>query len=320
MKTSYPVFRTSELSDGQLTALSGLFNEVFHKTKTPEQIRHQFTALYPNGDGFHCLVEEEGQLTAAFSCIPCRYMMDGQEVLMATTADAEVSKSSRIGAFGMKFMVDSILKAMKSAGIRFVHSFPNDTFYPYMKRMAGFRDIGVYDFYVLPLDVGEIRSSFRWLSAPVRGSVKLFCRTGAALASTANPHYRIEKIDDEPFRRQRFDERHHRLALGNGAEAVYSIYREEKIGPVAYIVDLTAHDPYSVYLAFLAVARAASGQVGLVAYPSLKLPYFLPFRVPRKRLPRLLHMTGKVLDDTLDSKALFDPASWKMNLSDFDTR
>lgn len=320
MRSSYPVFRTSELSDGQITALSELFSEVFHKTKTPEQIRHQFTALYPNGDGFHCLVEEEERLTAAFSCIPCRYMMDGTEVLMATTADAEVSKNSRIGAFGMKFMVDSILKSMKEAGVRFVHSFPNDTFYPYLKRMCGFRDVGIYDFYVLPLDVGEIRSCFRWLSAPVRGSVKLFCRAGAALASSAAPRYRIEKIDDEPFRRQRFDERHHRLVLGDGAEAVYSLYREEKIGTVAYIVDLTDHDPYSVYLAFLEVARATGGKAGMIAYPALKLPYFLPFRVPRRRLPRLLHMTGKVLDDTLDAGVLFDPVSWKMNLSDFDTR
>ncbi len=318
MSELFHLYRTSELSEGQLRGICDLFEETFHHQKGPERFLKQFGNTGFDGGSYHVIAEEGGRVLATFSFIPYRYLLSGKEIKCVLGSDLIVSPEINLGIGGIASMYKLAAERFKTEDFKFLFGFPNDNMYDYDKVVMRMSDICILDFYVMPVNPGIVKknlSCLQWLFYPC---VRLAFAVCKACSSAKKISFPIEKVDDGQFRRSRYDERHHFLKLSDGGDVVYTVYQEEKM-PVAYILDITPMSPKNFYDAFLRVAAAVKKEAAVVAYPANKLPFFSPIRVPRRFLPRILHMVLKKIDRNVSDEVL-DGKNWNMNLSNFDVR
>ena len=137
-------------------------------------------------------------------------------------------------------------------------------------------------------------------------------------ASKKRISFPIEKVDDEQFRKSRYNDQHHWVKIDEKTEAVYTIYQEGNT-PIAYILDFTPVSPRNFYRTFIKVASLTKKDAAIIAYPANRLPFFTPLRVPQRFLPRKLHMVIQEFDNP-KSDALANAKDWNVNLSNMDVR
>ena len=315
----FPVYRTNELSVLQKEGICKLFKDVFHHTKTLEYFDKQFGEASPQGS-YHCIYESEGKLLATFSYIPYRLAYHDKEIKVAVGVDTAVSPSAKIGEFGVYFMFQSLLKRMRQDGIEAVYGFPNDNFYGYNTHILGLKDIGILDFYVIPLNLGLVKKNLSFLT-PL---VSFFSVSGIKLLKCFSNKkaitYNISLIHDAFFEKQRYSSNHSFFALKDGSRVVYTLYKEEKLGNVAYIIDIESVSKHNFYEAFEQVAKKVKNECSMIAFPCSRMPFFSPLRVPMKYLPRKLHMVGSCFDNDIVKDDFYSLVSWKANLAIFDVR
>ena len=316
--SSLHFYRTSELSPQQIESICALFEETFHKPKTPEQFLRQFARTGFHGGSFHVLAEENGVVLATFSFIPYKYKVHGSLTKCVLGSDLIVSLKINLGIAGILNMYKLAAQTLKQDGFKFLYGFPNNNMYDYDKKIMRMKDVCVFDFYVFPVNMGKIKKAFyliQWLYYPCSILFLSFLKLFSSQKAISFPN---EKIDDEQFRKSRYDERHHLIHVDNNTEAVYTIYQEGNI-PVAYILDYTPISPRNFYKTFIKVASLTKKEAAIIAYPANRLPFFSPLRVPQRFLPRKLHMVVQEFDNP-KSDALANAKDWNVNLSNMDVR
>ena len=315
----FPVYRTNELSVLQKEGICKLFEDVFHHIKTLDYFDKQFGEASPQGS-YHCIYETEGKLLATFSYIPYRLAYHDKEVMVAVGVDTAVSPSAKIGEFGVYFMYQSLIKRMKQDGIEAVYGFPNDNFYGYNTLILGLKDIGILDFYVVPMNLGLVKKNLSFLT-PVFSLLSILgIKFLKSFSSKKEIKYDINLIHDAVFEKQRYSSNHSFLTLKDGSRVVYTLYKEEKLGDVAYIIDIESMSKHNFYEAFEQVAKKVKNNCSMIAFPCSRMPFFSPIRIPMKYLPRKLHMVGSCFDSDIVKSDFYSLASWKANLSIFDVR
>lgn len=318
MDNTLKLYRTTELSPQQIEGISALFEETFHKTKTPEQFLRQFSNTGFPGGSYHVLSEKNGVVLATFSFIPYRYKVKGSITMCVLGSDLIVSPKINLGIGGILNMYRLAIQTLKKDGFKFLYGFPNNNMYDYDKKIMRMKDVCVFDFYVLPVNLAKIKKILfliQWIYYPC---VWLFLQILSIFASKKSVCFPIEKIDDKQFRDSRYNDLHHWVRLDAKTEAVYTIYQEGKT-PIAYILDFTPVSPWSFYRTFIKVASLTKKDAAIVAYPANRLPFFTPLRVPQRFLPRKLHMVIQEFDNP-KSDALASPKDWNANLSNMDVR
>ena len=167
--SSLQLYRTTELSRQQIEGICSLFEETFHRTKTPEQFLHQFSNTGFSGGSYHVLAEENGVILATFSFIPYRYIIKGVQTKCVLGSDLIVSLKINLGIAGILNMYKLAVQTLKRDGFRFLYGFPNNNMYDYNKKIMRMKDVCVFDFYVFPVNIGKIKKAFyliQWLYYP----------------------------------------------------------------------------------------------------------------------------------------------------------
>ena len=312
------LYRTVELSAHQIEGICSLFEETFHKIKTPEQFLRQFSNTGFPGGSYHVISEDNGVVLATFSFIPYRYNVRGSLTKCVLGSDLIVSPKINLGIGGILKMYKLAVQALKKDDFQFLYGFPNDNMYDYDKKIMRMKDVCIFDFYVLPINLTKIKKWFillQWLYYPC---VWIVLHMLCLLSSKKVVSYPIEKVDDEQFRNSRYDDRHHFVKIDDNTEAVYTIYQEGDLS-VAYIVDFTPISPWSFYRTFIRVSALTKNDAAIVAYPANRLPFFTPLRVPQRFLPRKLY-TVVIEFDNPKSDSLANAKEWNINLSNTDVR
>ena len=315
---SLQLYRTTELSSQQIESMCSLFENTFHHSKTPKQFLRQFTNTGFSKGSYHILEEIDGEVVSMISFIPYRYMIKGAIKTAVLGGDSIVTAKTRLGIGCLLEMYKMAAKQLTAEGFSFLYGIPNNNLYEYDKKVVRMLEVCTLDFYVLPINLAKLKRVFtliQWLYYPC---VQLFLHFMSVLVSRKTVSFAIEKIDDEQFRNQRYDERHQRVRIDEKTDAFYSLYQEGNT-PVAYIVDITPFSQQSFYKAFIKIASLTKKEVALIAYPANRLPFFTPLRVPQRFLPRKLRV---VLQDYNDPKSDFltNPKEWNFNLSNIDVR
>lgn len=315
---TFEVKRTNELSQPEADEVCSLFNKVFNKDRTLHDFYSRFSNAGAQG-AWHVLVRDNNkQLCAENTFIPYRYCYNGKNFNLVIGVDSAVLKNSGMGPFCLFDMHEQCKSSLVENNIKMFVGFPNENAFSYQTSVIGSIHLGDLDFYVLPL-------KFSWLSTEL-GLLNPFAwliRAGIRVLSwfsTRKPfHFLIQKVDDENFRKQRYlPGIHHRIQFDEG-EVFYSLYQEEKM-MVAYILDIAPLSPRNFYKAFLHVANAVKGKADVVAYPGIfPAGFHSPLRVPKKFLPRKLHMVAHPLTD-MENDDWQDIRNWNINLSNFDVR
>lgn len=317
MPSSLNLYRTSELSPQQIEGICSLFEETFHRTKTPEQFLHQFSNTGFPGGSYHILLEKDEKIYATYSLIPYRYRVKGTVLNGVLGCDKIASPGNDLGIGCVLKMHRLAEKILAMEGFSFLYGCPNDNAFNYDSRVVRMKSVCDLDFYVLPINLAKVFKILiliQWLYYPC---IWLAMQMLKVFASSRQVSFQIEKVDDEQFRNSRYDNRHHRIQVSPKTEAVYTIYYEGKV-PVAYILDFTPVSPRGFYETFIKVASLLKKEAAIIVYPANYLPFFTPLRIPRRFLPRKLHLLIQEFDRKSD--LMSTAKDWNFNLSNFDVR
>jgi GNAT acetyltransferase-like protein len=317
MKLEYEVKKTTEFSDSDKEQFLSLFQQVYETPKAVRRFEQQFLNT-PVGYSHHALAYDDTDLVAAYTIVPQRYRIGGVETLLGLSVDTMVASSCRRDPLITARLSGMLEPQLREESMAAILGMPNDNFYEYSKRLMRFRDIGVLDFLVLPLRPGSFASILKPLNWTVPKVAPRIVGCFGWASPAGNDGAYVEKVDDDGFRRARYDHRHVWLENSGDCDVVYSLHPESG-KTVAYIVDVVPFDSRNLYRAFASVAEATRKSADIVAYcgnPS----FFSPLRVPQPILPRHLRLIGKLLDTRLDEKRFFSLHHWHVNLSNFDVR
>ena len=307
---------TKQLSTDDRLSILELFSQIFHIEKSHEHFEREFLNTC-KGYSYHCIYKKSGRILASFCIVPYEYSINGENTLLGLSVDTMVSPDADLGPFGIADMAEMTEKLAQKDGCTVLYGFPNDNFYTYNIEILNRTEIGILDFYLIPLAPGKIKKYLSVFNF-VRFFSSLFLRFCRCFASSRIISYPIEKIDSENFRKSRYSQKHHIIKFPGG-EVIYTLY-EETFGTIAYIIDITPVSAKNFYSAFLAVASEVKGRAGMIAYPSGKLPFGNLMRLPRKFLPRKLHLVAAGMSGTPLPEVYVKMQNWKINLSDFDVR
>lgn len=311
--------RTIELSDMECQNLCDLFEAVFGKKKSKLAFQKQFFDT-PLAYSFHGLMIEEGEIVGAYTAVPYRYSFFGEEMIFALAVDTMIHPKHRGGPFNVKKMAGKVYSALKEEGIPFVFGFPNDNIFEYRLKVLKWHHIGNLDYFVLPLRVGVMRPSLKWLNYLSKVGVACFMRL-PRLRKSLNAARYIVKIDGDDFKRHRYGDLYEEITLPSGGTCIIRNYVEDDGVHVTYLIDVKPFTPYFFNMAVREVYNHVKHKSDIIIYVG-KLD-FLPkglIRVPKGKEPKAVKFCGKILLPDKVNSQIYDISNWQIDLSNFDVR
>jgi len=272
------------------------------------------------GYSYHGLLRHAGEIVGSFSAIPYRYRYFGKELTFALSVGTMIAQEHRGGKDNLKKMAESVYGAMIDDGIPLIYGFPNELYYNHEKRVLGTKDIGRLDYYVLPLNIGNVIQKLKLFN--------FFSRFGSKIIigrlrkpQKVKCKFNIDKVSDETFERHRYDDSYHVIELDNGAKCTYKTYDEVHDARILYLIDVLPLNPDSFEEAIKRIYKAEAKSTDVIMYVG-KLP-FNPrnlVKAPRFMEPQKIRMTGKILIPELVDDSVFEIGNWNVNISNFDVR
>jgi hypothetical protein len=317
--------KTKDLSPEEIKQINSLFYRVFNKEKTAEKFNKQFMGTVL-GYSYHGLMIDKGSIVGAYSAIPFNYQYYGKRIVFALSVDTMIDEGHRGNPFNLRKMADLVYNALVSDGIPFVFGFPNDKVYLVRKKILAWRDIGVLEFYVLPIRIGGMIKKLAVLnmfSKIVAEALNMFVnwRDGRSLPGLTNKNiYPIEKVIDESYLRYRYDGTYEFKKIDESAYYVYKIFDEEN-AKAAYLIDVYPNNKRMMEMAVKEMYMKEKGRIDLILYVG-RLSFRVKnlIKVPARISPRRIHMSGKILIPDIVKENVFDIDNWNINLSNFDVR
>lgn len=310
--------KTNELTENEMSQICALFQEVFEKSMTLKLFEQKFTKNCL-GFSYHGLMIEEDQIVGCYSVVPFEYNYFGKKIVFAISVDTMIAKAYRGNPFNLKKMANLVYDGLKADGVPFVFGFPNDNVYLVRKKILKWQDVGQLDFYILPINIGAIKPKLAFLNIFSRIFARLI--NMFAGSKTANDrNYNIEKVNNKAFRNGRYDDSYSVNITDKDSYFVYKIYDEEGIR-TAYILDAYPLCKSSLENSIKELYTKEKNNIDLIMYVgNLDFNAKNLFIVPEKYQPKNVHMSGKILDDTMIDERIFDIDNWNVNLSNYDVR
>ncbi len=317
-ETNFVFKKTNRLSKAQQQQIMSLFARVFEKNMTPEMFQRKYLNT-SRGYSYHSLMLNEGTIAGALNAIPVRYKYFQKETTLCLSVDTMIDKCHR-GGYNLMKLTKILHEGLIKDGIPFIFGFPNELFYPIQTKILKYRDIGELDYFILPLNIGNIVGRYKFLNPFSHG----FCKLLGGLAipgRNSQTAYNIEKVVDNVFEKHRYDESYGRIRLKSGATCIYRIYEEEGNVRTLYIIDVIPLTKTAITEAVRKICRHVAHSIDIIIYVG-KLPSRPAglFKVPESRKPQKIRMTGQILIPGCIGEAVFDIDNWAVNISNFDVR
>lgn len=309
--------RTDELNDSELLQATGLFNAVFDKSRSADDMLRQYVNN-PLGYSFHSLIVDGGRVVGMNGYVPVYYIVRGERMLFAVSVDACVEKGYR-GYFNFNHMVLTAYSHLKKAGVKFIYAYPNDNSYPIYIRSRLMEDIGMMDTYCLPYRIGGVKPALKWLNPLSRTLTRLFVSASGILARDKVAEFSVckELASYNATRYKRGDGKY--TVTGNDRDGfAYKVMEYEGIR-CAFLIDVWPKSPRSFNRAVSHILKVERKAFDLLLYPG-----HLPFgntgliKLPLSMNPKKFHFTGKILDPTLKKEDVFSIEAWDTNFSNYD--
>jgi hypothetical protein len=317
---TYEFRLTSQLEDGDLQGLCDLFEASFQKPMTPGRLREKFgtTCL---GFSLHAILRHgQAGIVGSFNVMPETYRFFGGEETLGISVDTMVHPDHRRIPIHLKRMADLVEAEMKNRGIPFLFGFPNDNSFIYAQKIMKWKRIGDLPYLVLPMRPGAFVGALK----PFDGLTSLFMRTlvrllplGQDVAVFKAPIERVNAPSPASYLARNDRQLVH---LEGPAWMVYSIHEEPNGLKVAYLVDFSPVSRHVFHQALRHLAAVPTGADALAYVGTLPFKTHRLVQVPRKRIPKPLRLSGKVLLDTPGTERLLDFSQWHVNLATLDVR
>lgn len=312
------VKKSIDLTEEDFIQISGLFEKVFEKPRSIGLLHRQYEQN-PFGFAWLSMLVDEGHIVGLNSYVPSYYIYKDKKVVFANSIDSMVEKPYR-DFFNFNDMVKGAYKVMAEHGVAFVYGYPNDNSFPVLTKAKLMKEIGKMRTYCLPIHIGGIKPSLKFLSPLSEVFCRLYVGVSGLFASSSTDKYEISK-DGKSYnltRYKRGDQDYRINSFPDGLTIYYKIKNHEGVR-TAFLIDLSEKSPKAFNQAVKHIISKHRKEFDLLLYPGW-LSFFNPsmIKLPRKFEPKNFNFTGKILDKNIIGKDVWDIRNWDTNLSNYD--
>jgi hypothetical protein len=311
---------SNELTENEWIEIQKSFNLVFEKDFNLNYFKNKYT-LNPLGFSCHGILYCDKEIVGCFTVIPRDYSFFGKNELIGLGCDAYIIKKHRIDEFFLKEMADSVLSRISEFNVNKFISLPNPNAYRYWKILGKWKDIGVLDYYVFPVNIVKLvfkKSILRYLSFSFSYVISFLFKL-FYFRSTSIVESEIDIDFNDKAKKERFIlESYYYLKLNNNDWACYRVYEEDGV-KVAYIIYINILSKRNIALTLFKLVSQLGLEIDMVLYiGNLKNKPLNLIKVPTSKQPRKMNFIGLSIND--NGNAFFNLNNWEISLVNFDNR
>lgn len=313
--------RSFELTIEEQDQITALFNRVFSKNEVRDDFIKKYFWTDEKGS-FHAIMKDEEKIVGCYCAIPYQYTFFGTPLRFGLCVDTMLDEAYRGNPFTLKKMATAVYDNLRQNNIPFVFGFPNDNAYLLQKRILKFDDIGLQDFYVLPIRVGKIKSSLKFANIASQLFVNIlvrFTQLTMQKPTIQSPfNIQMDYSNDKFFFSKRYAKDYRVVNDENGYFA-YKIYIENEAS-VAYLIDIQPLNQNNVEQAVIEIYNRENVIDVIIFAGKLPFPVRNLIKVPQKYVPKEVRMIGLILDKSLVDERVFSIANWQVGIANYDVR
>ena len=313
--------RTDELSDQEINEICLLFETVFEgEKKTPELFKNEFLNNCLGYSLHGLLYSDEGSVVGSNTYVPFKYIVAGNEKLVAVACDAMILKKYR-DFYNIYNLISVGRKKLVEMGFSFTVCFPNDMAYPLYKKAFHDKELGNLSIYVLPYKISGIKRqlwAFNWLSMLFAKTVLLFSLMSQSKKTVQKLVFR-ERKSFETTRYKWFDPSGYNIVDKMDFHFVW------KMRVIEGVRCALLFDVYPLCKRNFDAAVREVFKLGRKSFDMLMYVGHLDFlpcsliKVPTRFEPKTFHFVGAVLDKSFSAPdGLFDVKNWEVDLASYD--
>lgn len=315
------VKKTHELTADEKCQIVELFNKVFLKSESAEIFFRKYFWTTTNGS-YHSMMKDNDAVVGCYSVIPYDYKFFDKNVHFGLSVDTMINENFRGNPFDFKKMASAVYEKLVADGISFVFGFPNENVYLVRKKILKWQDIGTLDFYILPIKLGKIKPGFQflnWVSIVFSALIIMYTRVASTKPSKYfNADVKMLAVKSDYFISQRY---------GIGYEVIrddvgYVAYRTffEKNSLYAYILDVYPLNQERLEHAVNLVYENEPDISAIIYIGNLDFVPKNMIKVPKRFAPKLIRLSGLILNRSVVDDRIFDMANWQVSIANFDVR
>lgn len=316
---------SKDIKESQWISYVESFNEVFNKFFTVDTFKKKYLNTIKSYSLHAFLMDDNDKVMGAVTVIPYQYSINGHKEIIGVAVDAFVSTRFRKDPLLLKKMYLVLKERLISEELNYVLCVPNDTAYPYWKKIVKWKDIGRLPYYAIPIRIGNVIKKFRWLNI-----LSLFgCKILFAFQDFIN--FFIKNVDSglkieidksvSCFEEQRYGEEHSKVILKN-CTCFYRNMLEEGVNTV-YLIDFYnqegERDAKSLNRALKYIYKTEKADLIVFVGP-LMISQIGLLRVPEKFEPKPLYFMCDILSNGIAENDILSMKSWDFGLLNYDVR
>lgn len=313
----YQFKNTLELTTVEKQEIIDLFEEAFQRKVDYDGLFNRYYFLTPLGYSYHAILKDEGKIVGHNAYVPLSFYYLGKRMLFVDTVSSMLASDHR-GFMNYYKMLVSSYKELKKVGIPFVYGHPNENAYPVVSKSKLLEDIGRMNLYCLPVRIGGIKKSLRFLNPLSIAGSRLWVWLCGLFASKKVYHAQIIQ-DKESFKETRYKRDNYEMFVCDGCESYYKIMKYEGVNTV-FLLDVAPKSSANFVNTIKAILKEHGKEIDLIMYPG-KLPFRVTgmFNLPFKLHPKIFHFSGHVVDsEVVDKDIIMNIDNWDENLSIYD--
>lgn len=309
-------FYTSQLKEVHWETYTKSFNLVFDKNFTVQNFKDKYYNNC-NKKSYHGFLMDGDSIVGGCTAIPWRYNYFGKEMTFALFVDAFVDKRYRKNEFALYDAYNLVKDKLKGDSIPFIVSVPNDKAYPFWKKLARWKDIGILPWYVLPIRFGNVLKKSKFLNisyffifiyAIINFIISLFFRIKrkGCISLMMDDSFKTDRFYDKTYTKIDNTPFFYRVVYEDGIRAVYlfneSIFSYLDLSKAILKTLMKEKADIIIY-----IGKMNSFQLSLIKLPTGKQPR------------NLLFCGGEVIKGVVDED-IYLYNNWDFGLLNFDVK
>jgi len=315
---------SSELSQPDWESYVLGFNEVFNKTETIENFQHKYLNTIDN-HSYHALLTNNNNIVGGCTVIPYQYNIGEITERIGLAVDVFIREEFRTDPMALYRMYKKLKKELINRGIILVVAVPNDVSYPYWKNIVKWKDVGLLQYWTLPVKAGNVLKRPATFINFFSGLFSKFLLFISYFTNSSGKDFPI-KIDrsNRIIEKQRYTS-NHKIIRDSKTFFSYRVVNEEGLN-ACYLIDFYNNanhkkDSKTLHKALKYILKNEQTDI-IIFVGKLNLFQYLLFKVPYKFEPKHLYFTADILipEKIADAEFIYNIKNWDFGLFNYDVR
>ena len=314
--------KTTDLDIEEKNQINNLYNDTFinfiDRKRTIDDFLFKYKKNYL-GFSFHGIIKSKDKIIGSYNVIPGEFLYFKEKKYFGQSVDTAIDKNFKGNIYNLRKLAHGVYQMLLKHDISFVYGLPNKSFYKVKKKVLNWNDIGNLNFYIHPIDLKKILGKFKLFNSIILNLLKIFYMLKYKKEEKYNSN--IKKKTDSNFIDMRFDSTY--LVYKNtNYNLIYKtiIKKDYSQSKFVYIIDVL---PFSINNLEDSVKKISEIEknIDLIIYPDIgKFKIKNMIKVPDFIFKNKPVVSGKILDEKIISKSIFNKHNWQINLSNFDIK